>query len=159
MANFTISMNYLIVDNVVHLTGASISAATTETISENCSTSVAANGDINLDSGDTATLSFNLGNDDNWHIQSVQLKDKDKSQFGQQPGGGYALDDDEEQDYPDVDQETGTITAQGTAPMSISFSDTNQKGKTVDYQVVFHNLISGLTIVSDPRVRDGGGAN
>ncbi|MBL37087.1 MAG: hypothetical protein CMP07_01635 [Xanthomonadales bacterium] len=159
MADFDITLNYLVVDGKVHMTSASISAATDQVISESCSTSVSANGDINLDKGDTANLTFNLGNDDNWALSHVQLKDKDKDQFGAPEGGGNALDDDEEIDYPDVPQRDGTLMAQGTQPMSLTIRDTNQKNKAVDYQVVFADIVTGQTAVSDPRIRDSGGLN
>lgn len=158
MAEFDITLNYLVVDGVVHMTSASIGASSDQVISKSCTTSVSANGDINLDRGDTANITFRLNNDDNWAVSHVQLKDKDKPQFGQPPGGGKALDDDEEIDFPDVNQNDGTLmAAQGTQPMSLTIRDTNQKNKAVDYQVVFWDTVNGTTAVSDPRIRDSGG--
>ena len=159
MAAFDITLNYLIVNNVVHMTSASISAGTDQVISKECKTSVSANGDINLDTGDTANITFQLNNDDNFKLSFVQLKDKDRGQFGAPPGGGNALDDDEEADFPDANQRDGSIWAQGTQPMSLTIRDTNQKNKAVDYQVVFEDIVSGYTAVSDPRIRDSGGSN
>ena len=162
MANFTITLNYLIVNDPAgnpqpHMTSTGIAAATSETVSETNSTSVTANGDINLAASDTATLKFNLGNDDNWAITSVQLLDQDRTDWGGSEGN-KALDDDEELDYPDVDQQDGTVLAPNSSTMSISISDANAKNKTVNYRVAFKNAVSGAIIYSDPRIRDGGGA-
>lgn len=159
MANFTITLNYLVINNTAHMTSATIAATTDQVISKTCTTSVSANGDINLDSGDTADITFQLGNDDNFKLSYVQLKDKDKSQFGAPSDGGNALDDDEEIDFPEVPQQDGTLRPEGTQPMSLTIKDTNKKNKAVDYQVVFEDIVTGYTVVSDPRVRDSGGAN
>lgn len=160
MADFDITLNYLVINNVAHMTSASISAGTDQTISKSCTTSVSANGDINLDRGDTANITFRLGNDDNWRLSFVALKDKDKSQFGPPEDGGNALDDDEETDFPDADQRSGYIMARGTQPtMSLTIRDTNRKDKAVDYQVNFEDTVTGRTAASDPRIRDSGGSN
>lgn len=161
MADFTITLNYLVVDDAgdvyVHMTSTSIAAAPSETISATNSTSVAANGDINLASGDTATLTFNLGNDDEWAIDSIQLLDQDRTDWGGSPGH-KALDDDEESDYPHVDQQSGTVNAPNNATTSISITDANARNKTVNYRVKFQRADTGDNIYSDPRIRDGGGA-
>lgn len=159
MANFNITLNYLVINNTAHMTSAAIAATTDQVISKTCTTSVSANGDINLDTGDTADITFQLGNDDNWKLSFVALKDKDKSQFGPPSGGGNALDDDEEIDFPDANQQSGYVMAQGTQPMSLTIKDKNKKNKAVDYQVVFEDTVTGYTAVSDPRIRDSGGAN
>lgn len=159
MANFGITINYVITNSQAAITSVSVGPAVGETADKNCRTSVSANGDINLDTGDTAVLEFVLSNDDNWVLSAVQLKDSDRSNFGVQPGGGKALDDDEEVDYPDIPQDTGTYMTSGDAPMRASFSDTNKKGKSVDYRVQFTNSTTGEVIYSDPRIRDSGGAN
>lgn len=129
MANFGITINYMITNSEAAITSVRVGPAVGETADKNCRTSVSANGDINLDTGDTAVLEFVLGNDD------------------------------EEVDYPDIPQDTGTYMTSGDAPMRASFSDTNKKGKSVDYRVQFTNATTGEVIYSDPRIRDSGGAN
>lgn len=157
MASFDITMVYTIINGVVHLKNASLSGMDSQTIPDNNSTSVSANGDINLQKGDTATLSFEFDDDDDWGIYAVMLKDTGKSGFGVQEGGGNVIDDEEEQDFPTVSQTTGTVSPTADSPNTISFEDANVKDKTVDYQVVFQNSSTGEFIVTDPRVRSGGG--
>lgn len=157
MSSFRIQVNYTINgddDNaVVRMTSAMLTPDTGGVaIDDKNKTAVFANGDINIDKGDTADITFALDNVDDWRLTLVQIKGKNKSDFG------GSLDSDESADFPGFDANNGSYSP-GAQKTSAKIQDDNSKAKDIDYRVQFTNTSTNAIVYSDPRIRDSGGLN
>ena len=156
MASFQIHIDYLITGSdanaTVAMSSASLSPDTGMPADDKSKTAIFANGDISIDKGDTADITYALGNDDTRLLSLVQIKSTDEREFGGE------LDDDEAADFPDFSRSNGSYNP-GTEKTSARVHDGNSKAKDVDYRVRFTNSANGAIIYSDPRIRDSGGRN
>lgn len=115
-------------------------------------THVDGDGNITVAKGDSANISFRVVTE-GWTVAELELKDSKKSKFGAQPRGKARLTKKEAADFG-IDRYSGTRYGQGLP--SLTLNDRNQNQHTVNFCVFATN--GEHVLVSDPRIRDGGGA-
>jgi hypothetical protein len=139
---YNVELHYLITDNK-----ASISGTNKPTIFPDQSgqaSTVDSDGNITIGKKDSAFINFHCDTP-SWSASAVQIKGKNHD-------WGDHLSANIQHDYPDVDADTGMLSADATGVLALR--DVNTKGSEVDYRVQFTDGTN--TVWSDPRIKDVG---